>query len=108
MGKYKVNRSDGWPVRHEQSGDHKLGEVFESDDPACEKGVEQGYLLRVIGVVNGAGETGEMLSSLPITEPVEEMTTADLLTDDKSLADCQERGSFFNFTKEAKTAGLKK
>lgn len=53
MPKYKVMRSDGWPVLHQERAPHRLFEEFESNDPECEKGVEQGYLVLVDGPSRG-------------------------------------------------------
>lgn len=44
MPRYTVNRDQGWPV---DSPQYRCDETFESDDPSCQKGVEQGYLILV-------------------------------------------------------------
>jgi hypothetical protein len=48
MPKYIVNRDSGWPTpaEHFLAPTYRQGESFESNDPQCEKAVQQGYLSR--------------------------------------------------------------
>ena len=77
MPKYKVNRSAGWPILHEGRAPHQLGETFESDDPSCEQGVEQGYLIAVdadewthIATISGGedGDAGTYIDGVKVSD----------------------------------------